>query len=296
MNSKSEAQRTWPRVACLLLLFSALSCFAVAYTVVLQNGRRIQGDLLSEDQDSIRIRTSSGIEATFKKSSLDLPAMEKLNRPGAGKQVPSKSGKTYTNEDLEGRYPHPEEKPAQTGLLGGLSSAADDLLDGLVSAVPTPAVPRERVAVRIDSILDGQTLKVRHEPGLVQTIRLIGLRSPQGGNNRQAECYYRESFDYLKQLLPPGSKAVIETDRSNDEDGRILCYVYASNGDLVNLKMVRDGYSRVDESSPFDRMAEFAAAQAKAMRDGVGLWKACGLLPKPTPGESPTDKGEETTR
>src|SRR6185369_3449109 len=87
------------RGAILSIVFLALLSQAFAYTVVLKNGKQLEGTLVSENQDTIRFRTSSG-EVTFHKSALDLVAMEKLNKAQSGKQ----QNKTYTNEDLKQRY------------------------------------------------------------------------------------------------------------------------------------------------------------------------------------------------
>jgi endonuclease YncB( thermonuclease family) len=264
-------RQPWRRWLLLILLAFLMSAsFVMSYTVVLKNGNRIEGTLLSEDRDTIRIRNKSGIEATFHKTSLDLVAMEKLNRNSKQTQP---SDKPFTNKDLEDRYgAHDDSSESQ----GPLASAMDQVLDGLVAAVPTPSTPRDRISVIVDSTTDAQTLKVRYDIGLIQPVRLIGVRAAVNKN----DCYGPESIRFLSDRLPTGSKAVIETDHSKDKSGQVLAYVYAADGRMVNLEMIRKGYGRVDEAAVFDRMPEFVAAQAKAMRDTTGIWRAC--LPIPT--------------
>lgn len=250
------------------------------YTVVLKNGKQIEGTLVSETKDTIHFRTSSG-EITFHKSALDLVAMEKLNKAqSSGKQ----QNKTYTNEDLKQRYGEKEPPAAE----GPLSSAVDQLLDSVASAVPTPKVTRETIAFVVDSVIDGQTIQVRYNSGpmeVTETLHLLGVHSLLN------ECFGPEAQKYLAGLMPAGSKGSMETDRTKDPANHYLVYVYGADGQMVNLKMIRNGYARSEETSVHDRAAEFLAAQAKAMRDGAGLWRACLPIPKQQP---QTAKPEES--
>lgn len=269
-----------------LLVFLMSASYAMPYTVVFKNGNRIEGTLLSEDQDTIRIRNKSGIEATFHKTSLDLVAMGKLNRNSEKAKPPGKKDEPYTNKDLEDRYgAHDDSSKTQDPL----SSAMDQVLDGLVSAVPTPPTPRDRIPATIESTLDAQTVKVRYDMGLVQAVRLLGVHAAHD----RKECYGSESIHFLSGRLPAGSKAVIETDHSKDNDGQVLAYVYAADGRMVNLEMIRNGYGRVDEAFSFDRMPEFVAAQAKAMRDMTGIWRSCLPIPE-LPKEEDTQPSNDT--
>lgn len=66
-----------------------------------------------------------------------------------------------------------------------------------------------------------------------------------------------------------------------DRYGRTLAYVY-EHGRLFNLTLVRRGYARAYPYAPDTRYAaRFAAAQATARADHLGLWHACPYFGSP---------------
>lgn len=114
------------RVLSFLILFSFISHFTSAHTIVLKSGKLIEGDFLGEDHSTIQIKDLLGIVLSVKKNSVDLEATRLKNsaihQPESMEtsQVPdgkvSKSvvqiaaenrqrrnrGKPYTKEDLSG--------------------------------------------------------------------------------------------------------------------------------------------------------------------------------------------------
>jgi hypothetical protein len=101
------------RVGMLLVLVFVASCLpAVAYTVVLKNGKTIKGTLISETDEKIIFKDEQGLQYSLKKTSLDLAKMAEANAPPptpapAAPAEPSapedskKSPKVYTTSDLE---------------------------------------------------------------------------------------------------------------------------------------------------------------------------------------------------
>jgi hypothetical protein len=100
-----------------ILLFAgllvAIASFASAYTVVLKNGKTIQGTLVSENDEMCIVKDSSGIQLNLKKSNVDLEKTAAANQPLAAseKSAPpadspnqdavKKPARKITEEDLE---------------------------------------------------------------------------------------------------------------------------------------------------------------------------------------------------
>ena len=89
---------------------------ASSYTVILKNGKRIEGAYLEENENAILIQDQDGVTLTFRKKTLDLDAMKETNSPQRHKEkaesestnesaqtqpVDRKPKKVFTNEDLK---------------------------------------------------------------------------------------------------------------------------------------------------------------------------------------------------
>lgn len=70
------------RAAVMFSLMTILTLLRVeAYTVVMKNGKSMDGSLISETADGIVFRDDKGMQFSLKKSALDLEKMETANRP-----------------------------------------------------------------------------------------------------------------------------------------------------------------------------------------------------------------------
>ena len=76
----------------------------------------------------------------------------------------------------------------------------------------------------------------------------------------------------------------LELDAEEEDDyGRLLAYVYRSDGSMFNEALVREGYAQVATFPPNTRYLDrFEKAQEEAREAGRGLWglpegKACEL-------------------
>jgi len=131
----------------------------------------------------------------------------------------------------------------------------------------------------VASITDGDTIRVS---GCADAgpIRLILIDSPETFDG--PECYGWESTDHLKALLPISSSVGLERDRSNtDRYGRFLRYAWVS-GELINERMVRDGYAVLTVFPPDTKyQGRILAAEQEAKAANRGLWPACGGADRP---------------
>lgn len=147
-------------------------------------------------------------------------------------------------------------------LYGGPSSSAPP-------AAAYAATAQTR-ACTVTSITDGDTFRCGEE-----RIRLLGMDTPERGQGEAG----RAATAALASMLPVGSEARLEIDvQPTDRYGRTLAYVYARDGRMVNEELVREGWAVLLTYPPNIRYVErFGAAQERARRAGVGLWRSDGF-------------------
>jgi micrococcal nuclease len=133
--------------------------------------------------------------------------------------------------------------------------------------------PAGGVAATAVSITDGDTLTVRFEDGAEDTVRLIGVNAPEGG-----ECFADAATAQLTVLLT-GREVVLLSDTSDrDEYGRLLRYVWA-DGTFVNEALVVTGHAIARRYPPDTAQAGLLErAQQEARDNAAGMWQpnACG--------------------
>jgi micrococcal nuclease len=144
----------------------------------------------------------------------------------------------------------------------------------LVSCAPRPqgpAVPaRATTECRITRVVDGDTVHCR---GL-GSVRLIGIDAPERDQRPFADLSRRA----LERLAPVGATVQLERDvQAEDRFDRALGYLWL-NGELVNWRMVQDGFAVTLTYPPNVQYVDaFAAAQRDARRAGRGLWAEDGF-------------------
>lgn len=144
-----------------------------------------------------------------------------------------------------------------------------------VEAITTaPSGPAGAELVTVLSITDGDTLTVALADGGIDTVRLIGINTPES-----AECFADDATAILTALVPPGSEIAMTVDVSDrDQFDRLLRYLWVGQMS-VNEEMVRRGAAIARRYPPDTALAErFEDAQSSAKSAGLGLWApdACG--------------------
>lgn len=166
-----------------------------------------------------------------------------------------------------------------------------------------PAPPESGAAtltVTVREVVDGDTLDVTYENGTRDTVRLVGVDTPEvhtavspgefegipdteAGRACLREWGERAS-SHVKDRLA-GETVTLHFDPNLDRRGyygRLLAYVTV-DGRHVNYRLVSGGYARVYDSD-FALKSEFLGAESRAQQDGTGLWTCA------------TDGGATTTR
>jgi micrococcal nuclease len=149
-------------------------------------------------------------------------------------------------------------------LAGCTSGAAPPTLE--VGAPP-------RALALVESVTDGDTIRVKPAEGALEPVRLIGINAPERG-----ECLAEEATALLAGLVGGREVRLVADTSDRDSSGRLLRYVYL--GELfVNETVVREGLAIARRYQPDTAMARvLASAQAEARAREVGMWRpeVCG--------------------
>jgi endonuclease YncB( thermonuclease family) len=144
------------------------------------------------------------------------------------------------------------------------------------------ARPIDAQPMTVLQVLSGDSLLLSAElPGAqvrergTISVKLLSVDSPNYGI--VPECFAPEAKGRLEELLPVGSIAWVATDAvAQDDAGRWLMNVWASDGRYVNYLLAVDGFVRAVEMPPNEALWQpvMRAGSSAAARFG-GLWGEC---------------------
>lgn len=162
--------------------------------------------------------------------------------------------------------------------------AAALLLALTACAQPATAQP-ERPHATVVHVTDGDTVRVQFDDGRVETVRLIGIDTPEVVDPRKpVQCFGREASAHAHEMLD-GQTVGVELDPSQgerDRYGRTLAYLYLPDGTNVAEQMIRDGYGHeYTYNRPYLYRDQFRAAEKSARESGAGLWATTTCSGKP---------------
>jgi micrococcal nuclease len=132
---------------------------------------------------------------------------------------------------------------------------------------------------RVIRVVDGDTIKVLLKPGRYETVRYIGVDTPESVKpDTPVQCFAKQASTFNEHLVQ-GREVRLQVGRERrDRYGRLLAYVYVTGERpvFVNAALVRGGYARTLEIAPnTDRADFFARLESRARTAGRGLWAAC---------------------
>lgn len=128
---------------------------------------------------------------------------------------------------------------------------------------------------KVTKVSDGDTLHVDID-GVDERVRLIGINTPETVDPRtEVQCFGKEASKRMEELAE-GELVSLEYDDSQsmrDTYGRLLAYVYLEDGQMLNRKMVAEGYAyEYTYLKPYAYQVEFRELQNLARTSGRGLW------------------------
>ena len=141
--------------------------------------------------------------------------------------------------------------------------------------------------VIVEHVSDGDTLTVLYR-GQRERVRLVGIDAPESSENEKAfrdakrtESDVRsiisqgkKSAAYTQSLVRPGEILGIEFDvEKRDRYSRLLAYLYLPSGEMLNRKIVAEGYAYPYTRPPNVRYAEKLRKDfEQARKSRRGLW------------------------
>ena len=159
--------------------------------------------------------------------------------------------------------------------------ACEDLPPGAAPALWTDRIPAAAEPASLRSAIDGDTITVAADDGRRETVRLVGVDTPETGQGPRAlECFGPEASGFTADLLAGVDAVWLERDvEDRDRYDRLLRYVwFERDGEvyLANEAIVRAGAGERFRDTPnrryVDRLTE---AEAFARNHAYGQWGAC---------------------
>ncbi|MEF8868444.1 MAG: lamin tail domain-containing protein [Haloarculaceae archaeon] len=206
------------------------------------------------------------------------------------------------------------------GCTGGVPAPTPDPGAGGAAVDPTgtSSAPTDGVRVTVVRVVDGDTMELRFENGTADTVRLLGVDTPEvhaentpeefegipetAAGERCLRRYGERASAFAEERLA-GETVVLRFDPESDRRGyygRLLGYLVA-DGESVNRLLLERGLARVYDSR-FTERERFHEVESTARAAGTGLWAcasdtAAGATTTTTPGTgSGSDGGDGRLR
>ncbi|WP_435159407.1 lamin tail domain-containing protein [Haladaptatus sp. DFWS20] len=170
---------------------------------------------------------------------------------------------------------------ALTLVLGGIV--------GTVVVGPVGASITGSDQVTVVDVVDGDTLDVRYPDGTTETVRLLGVDTPETysentpdefegvpTNSAGEACLADEGEDAKSFMIErlEGKQVTLKFDSESDKRGyygRLLAYVYYG-GEDYNYKLIDSGRARVYDST-FSKSSSYYSTESSAQSERRDLWR-----------------------
>ena len=158
------------------------------------------------------------------------------------------------------------------------------------TTTPPDAVDGESITVTVTRVIDGDTMEIKYANGTEDTVRLLGVDTPETTLSRVSPKEFvgiPDTTDGRDHLFNWGKRATtvaenelegtqVEMGFDPDSDrrgyfGRLLVYLYV-DGENFNERLLAEGYARLYDSQ-FSLREEFTAVEHDAQATDVGLWE-----------------------
>ena len=136
----------------------------------------------------------------------------------------------------------------------------------------------QQLSGAVVEVIDGDTVKVRTANGEVETVRYIGIDTPESKKpGVRVQCFALKAAAANRQLVAGHRVRLVVGTEPRDRYGRLLAYVYRKRDNrFINLTLIRHGFARSLAIAPnIDRASTFKKAERKAKKDNLGLWQMC---------------------
>ncbi|MFC1522439.1 S8 family serine peptidase, partial [Elusimicrobiota bacterium] len=132
----------------------------------------------------------------------------------------------------------------------------------------------ETRVVTVERTVDGDTLKLNGG----ERVRFLGVDTPELHHPSKPVGYYaQEAYEFTRDLTE-GQEITLAFDEANiknghkDKYGRTLAYIILPSGEMLNRRLLSEGYAFVYTKFPYKYKQEFIALEKQARKDKVGMW------------------------
>ena len=124
--------------------------------------------------------------------------------------------------------------------------------------------------VTVKRVIDGDTLLLSNR----ERVRLIGVDTPETKHpQKPVERFGKEAYLFTKRMVED-KEVRLEFDwQRRDKYGRLLAYVYLTDGAFLNAEIIKQGYGFAYTKYPFKYLDEFRRYEKEAKENMRGLWK-----------------------
>ncbi|WP_424008750.1 lamin tail domain-containing protein [Haloferax denitrificans] len=183
------------------------------------------------------------------------------------------------------------------GCLGGAGADATTTVEPTTTAAasttsqsgsPTTAAAAGDVSVEVVEVVDGDTIKVVMPDGARETVRLLGVDTPEVHAENTPDEFEgvpeteagraclraagENASAYAKSRLADRTVELRYDEKAGERGyyGRLLAYVVVDGAEF-NYDLITEGHARLYESS-FEERERYERAERDARERGVGLW------------------------
>lgn len=129
-----------------------------------------------------------------------------------------------------------------------------------------PAAP-DGDRAEVIRVYDGDTIDVELD-GRTYRLRYIGVDSPE-----REEPFYQDAFDFNRDIVEDETVILVRDVSETDQYGRLLRYVYLSDGTFVNGELIRNGMARLVTFPPDVAQTDnLRQLQEEARETSAGMW------------------------
>jgi micrococcal nuclease len=134
----------------------------------------------------------------------------------------------------------------------------------------------QRLTGRVVRAVDGDTLEVAIDGGPTETVRLIGVDTPETVKpDTPVQCFGPRASAFEHRTVESHRVRLLTGVEPRDYYGRLLAYVWIDDR-FLEAELLRRGLARVLTFQPNDRFAHrFERIAQRAAEAGKGLWNAC---------------------
>ncbi len=131
--------------------------------------------------------------------------------------------------------------------------------------------------VHVIRVLDGDTIRVQFPSGAEETVRFLGINTPEIRHGKKPEeCFGTEAKEYAEQKLRDTDVRLIrKKEEDRDHFGRLLRYIELDGVD-IGAEELEQGFARhVCKKFPHPRCASYNLLEERAKQAKRGLFGAC---------------------